>query len=402
MGAIGGLFGTAGGVSGTGIAGPEKTPIVNPTNMNQIDQAYAGNQSSLTAQNQLLDALQQQNGLGNQTNVYRQLQGVASGTGPNPAQAMLSQATGANVANQAALMAGQRGASSNVGLVARQAAQQGATTQQQAANQAAVLQANQSLNALNSMGGLANTQVSNQIGQANANAQAQQGEQAALLNAQQGANASNVASQGNVNSANAGLANTTMQGQQATIGGLFQGVSGGLKALAGAEGGDVPRFDTGGIADPGSAFQGQSKFGRFLSGVGSTAQDTMEEAEPKTASGQLQKGTADMSSGLMGLLKSKSGGSGKMAGGPDLGGITTGAMAAKGGMTHDYRAGGKVNAKSSKEKAVKPGNDYANDKIPAVLSEHEIVIPRNVTMGKDPVGESAKFVAAVMAKRGRK
>jgi hypothetical protein len=72
-------------------------------------------------------------------------------------------------------------------------------------------------------------------------------------------------------------------------------------------------------------------------------------------------------------------------------------------MTHDYRSGGKVNAKSPKEKAVKQGNDYANDKIPAVLSEHEIVLPRSVTLSKDPVAESAKFVASVIAKRkGRK
>lgn len=383
MGAIGGLFGTAGGAGGTGFASPEKTPIINPTNMDQINQAYAGNQSSMVAQRNLLDALQQQNGLQNQSNVYNQLQGVANGTGPNPAQAMLSQATGANVANQAALMAGQRGASQNVGLLARQAALQGAATQQQSAQQAATLQANQSLNAINSMGGLANTQASNQIGQTNANTQAQQGEQAALNNALAGYNNANVSSQGSVNSGNAGLAQTTMQGQQSTIGGLLNS-AGSAAGLFGAEGGDVPQVVGG--DDSQSAYQGISKFGQFLSQVG---------VAPIQSSAPMSVGPNEGAKELKKAFSPKE----KMQ---DMSKLAPAMVAAKGGMTHDYRGGGKVNAKNPNEKAVAPGNNYANDKIPAVLSEHEIVIPRDVTMGKDPVGESAKFVAAVMAKRGRK
>ena len=74
------------------------------------------------------------------------------------------------------------------------------------------------------------------------------------------------------------------------------------------------------------------------------------------------------------------------------------AMAA-GGMAHDYRSGGHVKAKHAGEKAVKAGDTYANDKIPAVLSEHEIVIPRSVTMSSNPVKNSADFVAQVIAKR---
>ena len=142
MGAVGGLIGINGGNSGTGFSTPSGT------NAAQLQTAYTGNQNALTSQQNLLNALQQQNGLGNQTNVYNQLQGVASGQGPNPAQAMLNQETGQNVANQAALMAGQRGASQNVGLMARQAAQQGANLQQQAVGQGASMQAQQGLNAL--------------------------------------------------------------------------------------------------------------------------------------------------------------------------------------------------------------------------------------------------------------
>src|ERR1700679_261280 len=115
---ISGLVGTAGGFKGTGVSGPNTA-----VSQGQIDQSYQQNQQ----------ALQGQNGLGNQSQVYGQLQGVANGTGPNPAQAQLAQATGANTANQAALMAGQRGSAANVGLLARQAAQQGAANQQAAA-----------------------------------------------------------------------------------------------------------------------------------------------------------------------------------------------------------------------------------------------------------------------------
>jgi hypothetical protein len=77
-------------------------------------------------------------------------------------------------------------------------------------------------------------------------------------------------------------------------------------------------------------------------------------------------------------------------------------MGARGGQVHDYRGGGKVQAKVPSEKAVAPGNNYSNDKVPALLSEHEIVIPRSVTMGKDPIANSAKFVAAEIAKRKTK
>jgi hypothetical protein len=99
-------------------------------------------------------------------------------------------------------------------------------------------------------------------------------------------------------------------------------------------------------------------------------------------------------------MSSVSGGSGGGGGG---GAALMALAAAKGGqIVHDMRGGGKVIAKNSNEKAVKPGNDYANDKIDAKLSEGEIVVPRSVTMSKEPVRDAAAFVAAVLAKRGKK
>jgi hypothetical protein len=254
MGSIGGLLGTSGGAAGTGFAGPAASSISDPTNMAQIQTAYTGNQNSLKQQQDLLNALQAQNGIQNQNNAYNQLQAIASGQGPNPAQAQLAQATGQNIAAQSALAAGQRGSNANAGLIARQAAQQGANLQQQQIGQSANLQANQALNAIGQAGNIANTQVGNQIGQTNANNSAQQAEQAALFNAQAGVNSNNVSSQNNINSVNGQLANTQLQGQQAMIGGAMNAAGSFLKA----EGGEVSaspikRYDEGGDVDSDSS-----------------------------------------------------------------------------------------------------------------------------------------------------
>jgi hypothetical protein len=197
--------------------------VLKPATVDQANAQYGNAQNGLAQQNAFTQALQAQNGIGNQSSVFNQLQGVANGTGPNPAQAMLSQQTGANVANQAALMAGQRGAGSNVGLMARQAAQQGASTQQQAIGQAANMQANQSMNALNSMGSIAGQQVTNQAGSIGAYNSAAQGEQANVLNAIQGQNNANVSMMNGQNAANASIAGINAQNESKMVGGLTNG-----------------------------------------------------------------------------------------------------------------------------------------------------------------------------------
>lgn len=142
----------------------------------QADQATGNVQNSYETQQKFLQALSQQNGVQNQQDVFLQqkaladqLQQQAMGQGPNPAQAQLAQNTGANIQQQAALMAGQRGANANSGLMARQAAMQGGNMQQQAVGQAATMQANQQLAAQQAlmqqqqaMGGLATNQVGQQ------------------------------------------------------------------------------------------------------------------------------------------------------------------------------------------------------------------------------------------------
>jgi hypothetical protein len=396
MGAIGGLFGTAGGVNGTGFN------LTNGTNSGQLQTAYGGAQNSLQSQQALLSALQGQNGIGNQSQVYNQLQGVANGTGPNPAQAQLAQATGQNVANQAALMAGQRGAGANVGLLARQAAQQGAQTQQNAIGQAATLQAQQSLNALNAAGNLANTQAANQIGATSANTQAQQNEQQIL----QGANSQMNAIQG-------GLANTTMQGQQGVVGGAMQGIGQALTLPQFASGGVVQKFADGGPTlgvsgvdpapqspfnlgvdtnlAPSQPLMGpQSSAGQYLSPQNNTA------SNPAPISGGQNSGAQALAAGMSGIIGSGSKSVGNLI--HDLPAAAA-AFSRGGNVGPALKAGGKVPGK-----APVAGNSYKNDIVRADLSPGELVVDRETMADHGPAGQAARFLAAVIQakKKGRK
>ncbi len=108
---ISGLLGTAGGANGTGFAGPESAHIDAPSSSQQAVQSYDQAQSGIAQQQAFLNALQP-GGLQaaqSQQNLLSQLGDQSQGLGPNPAMAQLNQSTGQNVANQAALMAGQRG-----------------------------------------------------------------------------------------------------------------------------------------------------------------------------------------------------------------------------------------------------------------------------------------------------
>ena len=203
----------------------------------QFDAATGRVNTAFDQQQAFVNAMQAQGGLANQSNVFQQqqqlanqLQQQAMGQGPNPAQAQLAQNTAANVAQQSALMAGQRGGSANAGLMARQAAQQGGAMQQQATGQAATMQANQQLAAQQQlqqqqamMGGLAGQQVG----------QMQQGLGMMGNTALQGQ--SNLTQQSGVQ---ASVANADAQRQGQIVGGLLGGAG---AALGMAHGGMVPR-----------------------------------------------------------------------------------------------------------------------------------------------------------------
>jgi hypothetical protein len=221
--------------------------ILNPATADQATEQYGNMNTGLQQQQSFLQALQAQNGLQNQSDVYNQMQGIANGTGPNPAQMMLNNATGQNVANQAALMASQRGAGANVGLMARQAANQGAGIQQNAAGQAALMQAQQQQAALNQMGGMATNMANQQANATNAYTNAAQGAYGNVNNAIQGQNNANVSFTNGVNSANVQADTERTKGRNNLIGNVMGGIG---AAFGLAEGGQVPHLaEGGGIID---------------------------------------------------------------------------------------------------------------------------------------------------------
>jgi hypothetical protein len=123
-------------------------------------------------------------------------------------------------------MAGQRGASGNVGLAARNIGQQGATTQEQAAGQAATLQAQQQIAAQQNLANLSNQQVAQAQGATTALNTAQQNEQNILQNANTAQNNAAVGMQSNINNVNAqanqGILGGIGSGLSAVTGGLFE------------------------------------------------------------------------------------------------------------------------------------------------------------------------------------
>lgn len=362
---IGGIIGGSGGqAGGFQAASPQNSSIVSPTDIRQ----FQGNLTSgLQQQQDLYGQLAAQNGTANQSNVFQQQQALANqlqaqtqGAGPNPAQAQLAQNTAANTANQAALMAGQRGAGANAGLIARQAAMQGGANQQASAGQAATLQAQQQLAAQQqlqqqqaAMGNLATTQVGQQQQQGNAYTQNALGATTGFLNAATGL-------QSNANNANASIAGGNAKNQAGLLGGIMGGVG---SALSLAKGGEVPGYVIGGDVQGG---QGGSALASFLSSQTGGIQDfgaapSMNMVQPKkTPTIDAQ----DFSSEPMVITASK---------------------------------GGHVPGQAKVK-----GDSYKNDNVPAMLSPGEVVIPRRIMQGPDAANKSAQFVAAIMAKNGRR
>lgn len=343
--------------------------IQNASTVAQANEQYGNVQQNLKQQQDFLAAVQAQNGLGNQSNVFNQLQGVASGTGPNPAQAMLANATGANVANQNALAAGQRGAGTNVGMIQRQAAQQGAGIQQNAAGQAAQLQAQQSLGALGQAGSIAGQQVGNQAAATNAAASGALQAHNQVLQGIQGQNANQ-----------AQLAGKQMDKESNIISGLTGAVGTGLG------------FMFGGPA--GAAIGGQ-----LLGGGG----------------GDNSGGLGDFSKQWVaegGMIQSPSGPKSNI--GKSM------HMMAKGGPVPAMVSPGEAYLPPQKVEQVKQGanplsvgekipgkpkvkgDSYQNDTVHKTLQEGGIVIPNSIMQSKDASKKAAEFVAAVLKKQSLK
>lgn len=157
----------------------------------------------------------------------------AQGGGANPSMKQFQNQTGQNTNQQAALMAGQRGASSNPQLLARQIAMQGAANQQQSVGQQQALQAQQQMAAHNQLAGVYNNQANQALQSQNIN---------------QGAIASyNTArTQGSLGAQNI---NANVSGQNAQRAGNmqdnFMSMMGGVMGMY--KGGTVPKYADGGL-----------------------------------------------------------------------------------------------------------------------------------------------------------
>lgn len=374
--------------------------IVNPATVDQANQLYGQQQNAIGQQQDFVNALQgAYAGLPQQQMALnQQLQGVANGTGPNPALAQLQQTTGQNVANQAALMAGQRGSSSNPGMMARQIAQQGANTQQQAVGQGATLAAQQQLAAMGQLGQQQQNMLGMQQGAMNANQAGITGAQGHILNSIGGQNNANVNYAGITSGVD--MANAKKNNQLASN--VMSGIGSALGMFA--EGGEA---------------QG------FMNSLGAGMDDAItfaDKKKKKAAPEKQEKKTEETKAPVA------------MAGGPmDATGIIPPAAdtintmgpqsrigqflaAAKGGKVPALLSPGeKYLSPKQVEKGANPMKDgktvpgkpkvsgakdsYANDTVPATLEEGGIVIPRSITQGKDAEKRSMEFVRAIMAKK---
>lgn len=425
---LGSMFSDSKGAGFQGTAADQ----TNAVNTGQTDAAYSAAQQGLGNQASLLNQAQGQNGFSNQANVYNQqqglanqLQGMSQGQGPNPAQAQLAQATGQNVSNQAALMAGQRGAGSNAGMLARQAAQQGATTQQQAVGQSATLQAQQQMNAINALqqqqsmlGSMANQQVGQQSQATQGYNQAAQSEQQQMLGAINAQNQNAVSMQGNLNNVNASIAQGNQAAQSGLTSGLMQGAGSMLSLAHGgsvrqmyADGGptlgiegldpappqpnlgiqgldkapsemNAPNLGIGNLASsqaPVAPISSgpQSSIGQLLSSSGEGSGSAPEIAAPTTNAGSAaiaqgwnkagtsgDKGLGGVMSNITGLL-----GGGGSSGGDDSGGGKSGGGGGAGGamsLLALLSKGGKVPA------LVSPGERYLSpEEVQLVLANRK-------------------------------
>lgn len=367
--------------------------------------ANQAGQNALGGQAQYLANLQAQQGLA------QQYQGVANGTGPNPAQAMLSQATGNNIAAQNALMAGQRGASANTGLIARQGAMQGANTQQQAIGQGATLQAQQQLGALQGLGGLYG-QMGNQIqGQQNANS--------GLLNIAGSLNSAQNAQNIGVQQSNAGIQQANANTAQGALSGLASGTGAAASSLSmgggggesggasegggGASSGGMAGMMAGMMADGGMVGNPTSQAGRYLTNpdLSPNVSTTLPQSAPVL--GVESSGQGGKDSPFKMLFALAKGGkvppSGKvpvmLSPGEEYLSPNEANKVVKGKM--DPLAGRKIPGKAEVK-----GDSLKNDTVPDKLEEGGVVIPRSVMQSDDPKGNAAKFVAAILAKQTKK
>lgn len=314
---------------------------------------------------------------GQQQALANALQKQAAGEGPNPAQIQFEMNQQQNLANAQGLLAGQRGL--NPALAAKLGSNMAAEGGQNAAAQSALMQAQQQLAAQQNLGNLLGQMQSGNLGSQQAWNQANLGAQNITANA--------------------------AQGNQGVNSGLVGGVLGGLSSFAGLagggkyEGGMIKGYDSGGIVDPGS--MPSSILGNQIAQLnapnmeaGKILEKSVSGMFPKPPSGSsfplgsnTAAGSSPMAGGAADAAETSSGMGSLMAAAPAI------ALVNKGGMMGEYLSGGTVPGKATVH-----GDSPKNDKVPAMLSPGEAVLPRSVMNSKDAPSAAAKFVRALLVR----
>lgn len=380
---MGSIVGALTGSSGKGMARePERAGILNPITQEQAADQYKNVQDSIAQQQAFAQALQGQNGIQNQSNVFNQLQQQALGQGPNPAQQLLANQTGNNAAEQAALMAGQRGSSANSGLIARQAAQQGANLQQQAAGQGAALQAQQSANALGQMGNMAGQQVAQQGNALQGYNNAIQGGMGNIANQNQAA----IASTDSINRANSAVDAQTANQQGNMMGNMMGAIGKGAESL------------WGGISDLwGGAAEGIGGFAgagaaEMLPAVGGMA-ETYGPYLVAAKGGQVPQPMSHVGQHFHKMAK----------GGTVPALVSPGEVYLKPEQVQQVAKGAnpmQIGEKIPGKPKVSGARDsYQNDFVKRDLKEGGIILPRSVTKSDNPHKHADAFVSAILARK---
>lgn len=379
----GGLIGSIGGgiqgIASDFTAQNQYQASLAPTDHTDYGGNIAGSYQNANAGYGNAQALQAQ-----QQQLANQLLSQSQGQGPNPVQAALAQNTGNNVQAQAALMASQRGAGANAGLVARQAAMQGGAQQQQATGQAATLGAQQQLAAQQQLQAQQQNMAGNNIAEQGVNANLY-GVSAGAQNAQ---NNTAVENYGQMNGINSQIAQNNSNAVNKTNGSLLNGIGGGAQMLAGkfAQGGKVPLPEH--LQHVGSIYH-PNMYAR-----GGNVPDLNNSVAVAASYGGKEKAQDDTGGTTPPVASPAS-----MGGGPSLGastdlgpGLAPSSLSFMQGAAA-LKSGGQVGGKASVK-----GNSYKNDNVPALLSPGEVVLPRSVTQSDNAPDKAAEFVRHLQSK----
>lgn len=364
-----------------------------------------------------------------QAQLAGQLGTEAAGGGPSPAQIQYEQ--NANQIAQGAATNYAQNRSLNPGLAARMAGNTAAQTGQTAAGGAAAQQAQQQLAAQQEMGELTGQEQTGALQAAGINSQVSQNNANAVNNTQGGI-LSSLPIVGSL-FADGGEVKKMAQGGSVNVYSLgiptFSNVND-LPDMSGGSGFSNPFASkpTNPVVDPqqnpvnsaaGADVTSGAPAGSALSLAG------IEGAAPDAAAAALAKGgkvhkpmpnmsappqypsAAFASGGMTPGGAGQQSFAGKFLSGQKMagGGLMQTAMqlaplammaANKGGL---MKSGGKVNAAKPSEKAVVKDDSLKNDKVPAMLSQGEIVIPRHITQHPNAPQKAAEFVQHVLSKK---